>query len=81
MLRKKYLQPMQNNYFFKVKKQSFPVKKRQRLKDREEKVKRETEKLFYEPIIVSKDNMEKLKEQEMKKIKQSVMGKKPKMIR
>ena len=59
MLRKKYLQTMQNNYFFKVKKQSFPVKKRQRLKDREEKV----------------------KEQEMKKIKQSVMGKKPKMIR
>ena len=51
------------------------------MKDREEKVKRETEKLFYEPIIVSKDNMEKLKEQEMKKIKQSVMGKKPKMIR
>ena len=54
---------------------------------------RETEKLFYKPIIVSKDDMDKFEEQEMKKIrpiernwfdrliKQNLMGKKPKIIR
>ena len=62
------------------------------MKDREEKIKRETEELFYQPIIVSKDDMDKLEQQEMKKIrpvkrnwvdqliKQNVMGKKPKII-
>ena len=63
------------------------------LKDREEKIKRETRELYCKPIIVSKDDMDKLKEQEMKKlrpikrkwfdrlIKQNVMGNKPKIIR
>ena len=63
------------------------------LKDREEKIKRETRELFFKPIIMSKDDMDKLKEQEMKKlrpikrmwfdrlIKQNVMGNKPKIIR
>ena len=63
------------------------------LKDREEKIKREIEELFYKPIIVSKDNLNKFEKQEMKKIrsikrnwfdrliKQSVMRKKSKMIR
>ena len=63
------------------------------LKEREEKNKRDIEELFYKPIIVSKDDMDKLEEQEMKKIrpikkklydrliKQSVMRKKTKIIR
>ena len=63
------------------------------LKEREEKNKRGIEELFYKPIIVSKDDMDKFEEQEMKKIrpikkklydwliKQSVIGKKTKIIR
>ena len=63
------------------------------LKEREEKIKIEIEKLFYKAIIVSKDDMDKFEEQEMKKvrpikrnwldrlIKQSVMRKKSKIIR
>ena len=63
------------------------------MKDREEKIKRETEELFYKPVIVSKGDMDKFEEQEMKKIrpikrnwfarlsKQNLMGKKPKIIR
>ena len=58
------------------------------LKDRAEKIQREIEELFYQAIIVSKDDMDKFEEQEMKKIrpikrnwfdrliKQSVMRKK-----
>ena len=58
------------------------------LKDRVEKLKREIEELFYKPIIVSKDDLNKFEKQEMKKIrpikrnwfdlliKQSVMRKK-----
>ena len=63
------------------------------LEDGEEKIKQETEKLFHKPIILSKDDMDKFEEHEMKKtrpikrnwfdrlIKQNVMGKKPKIIR
>ena len=39
------------------------------MKDREEKIKREIEELFYKPFIVSKDDMDKSEEQEMKKIR------------
>ena len=39
------------------------------MKDREEKIKREIEELFYKPIIVSKDDMDKFEEQELKKIR------------
>ena len=39
------------------------------LKDRKEKIKKEIEKLFNEAIIVSKDDMDKFEEQEMKKIR------------
>ena len=63
------------------------------LNHRKEKIKKEIDKLFNKPIIVSKDDMDKFEEHEMKKIrsvvrnwfdrliKQSVMGKKPKIIR
>ena len=67
--------------------------KHRELKDRAEKIQREIEELFYQAIIVSKDDMDKFEEQEMKKIrlikrnwfdrliKQSVMRKKSKIIR
>ena len=60
---------MLNNKFLRA-------KRYRELKNREE--------LFYKPIIVSKADMDKFKEQEMWKIrsiKQNVMGEKPKMIR
>ena len=40
------------------------------LKDREEKNKRKIEELFYKPIIMCKDDMDKFEEQEMKRIRQ-----------
>ena len=43
--------------------------KERELKDREEKIKREIEELFYKPIILSKDDLDKFEEQEMKKIR------------
>ena len=67
------------------------------LEDRElidrKKTRKEIEKLFHKPIIVSKDDMDKGEEQELKKIrpitrnwfdrliKQNAMEKKPKIIR
>ena len=63
------------------------------LNDTKAKIKKEIEKLFNKPIIVSKDDMDKFEEHEMKKIrpilrnwfdwliKQSVIGKRPKIIR
>ena len=38
------------------------------LKDREVKIKREIEELFFKPIIVSKDDMDEFEQKEMKKI-------------
>ena len=38
-------------------------------KDKKEKIKREIEELFYKLIIVSKDDMDKYEEQDMKKIR------------
>ena len=63
------------------------------MKDREEKVIREIEELFHKITVMSKDDMDKFEEQEMKKIrqilkkwydqlvKQSLMGKNQKIIR
>ena len=82
---------MLNNQFLGTEKDFIESKDRE-LKDREEKIKRETEEQFYKTIIVSKDNMDDFEEQEMKKIrpikinwfdrliKQNVRGKKPKII-
>ena len=39
------------------------------LKDRQEKIKREVEELFFKLIIMSKDDMDKSEEQEMKNIR------------
>ena len=38
------------------------------LKDRKEKIKREIEELLHKPVIVSKDDIYKFEEREMKKI-------------
>ena len=68
ILREKYLRNMLNNQFL-------SAKKYRELKNRKE--------LFYKAIIVSKDDIDKLGEQKMKKIrsiKQNLMGKKPKII-
>ena len=71
----KYLKNMWNNQFCKVKnillelEKDFKGLKDKVLKDREEKIKRETEKLFYKPVTVSKNDMDKSEEQEMKKIR------------
>ena len=90
---------MPNNQFLKVKnsllelEKDFKELKDTELKDRKEKIKRDIEELFYKPIIVSKGDLDKFEEQEMKKmrpikrnwfdrlIKQNAMGKKPKIIR
>ena len=90
---------MQNYQFLKVKNSLLEEEKDfielndRELKDRIEKIKREIEELFNRLIIVSKDDMDKVEEHEMKKIrpiirkqidrliKQNVMEKKPKIIR
>ena len=97
-IEKKYIENMQNNQFLRVKnsllelEKDFMEMKDIELKDRKEEIKKEIEKLFNNPIIVSKDDMDKFEEHEMKKIrqiirnwfhwliKQSVMGEKPKVI-
>ena len=64
---------MQNNQFLKVEnsllelEKNFMELKGRELKDSEEKIKREIEKLYYKPSIVPKDDMDKFEEQEMKK--------------
>ena len=42
--------------------------KERELKDREEIIKREIEELFYKSIVMSKNDMDKFEEQEMKEI-------------
>ena len=70
---RKYLKNRQNNQFLKVKnsllelEKFFMEVKHRKLKNREEKIEKEIEIPFYEPIIVPKDDMNKFKEQEMKK--------------
>ena len=62
------------------------------LKDRKEKTKREIEELLYKPLIISKDDIDKFEEQELKRIRpiitkhlewlinENVMEKKPEII-
>ena len=66
---------MPKNQFLKVKnsllelEQYFIELKDRELKDREVKIEREIEELFFKPIIVSIDYMDKFGEKEMKKIR------------
>ena len=57
---------MLNNKFLGSEK-DFMEPKDKELKDREEKIKRGTEELFFKLIVVSEDDMNKFEEQEMKK--------------
>ena len=72
---RKYLKNIQNNQFLKVKnsllelEKYFMELKDIELKDRQEKIKREVEELFFKLIIMSEDDMDKSEEQEMKNIR------------
>ena len=74
-IERKYLNNMQSNQFLKVKcillelEKDFMELKNRELKDREETIKREIEGLLYKLIIMSKDDVDKFEEQEMKKNK------------
>ena len=52
---------MLNNQVLGLEKKFMESKDRE-LKDRKEKIERETEELFYKPIILSKDDMDKIEE-------------------
>ena len=56
------------NSFLELEKDFIELKDRD-LKDRELKIKREIEELFFKPIIVSIDDMDKFEQKEMKKIR------------
>ena len=59
-IERKYLENMRNNQFLKVEKSLLELEKDfKELKNREEKIKREVEELFYKPIVVSKDDLDK----------------------
>ena len=65
---------MRNNQFLKVKNSHLELKKKLwnwRIENWKIELKtlRHIEELFYKPIMVSKDNMDKFEEQEMKKIR------------
>ena len=70
----RYLNNMRKSQFWKVKnsrlelEKDFIELKDRELKQRELKIKREIEELFFKPIIVSVDDMDKFKEKEIKKI-------------
>ena len=56
------------NIFLELEKDLIESRDRE-LKDREVKIKRKREELFFKPIIVSIDNMDKFEQKEMKKIR------------
>ena len=64
---------MRKNWFLKVKnsllklEKDFIELKDRELKDREVKTKREIEELFFKPLSVSEDDMDKFEQKEMKK--------------
>ena len=93
-IERKYLENIRNNQFLRVKvfqnqKKDFTELKEIELKDRKIKNKKEIEKLFIKPIILSKDDTNKFEKHEMKKIRpiirkwfyrlinKNVLGKKP----
>ena len=69
-IERKYLKIMWRSQFLKVK-NSFIESEKDfiELKDREVKIKREIEELFFKPIMVSIDDMDKFEQKEMKKIR------------
>ena len=68
-IEKKYFSNMRKNKFLKIKNSLLNLKLKDReLKDREVKISRDIEELYFKPIIVSIDNMDKFEQEEMKKI-------------
>ena len=73
--KRKLLKIMRKNQFLMVKnrflelEKDFTELKDRELKDREVKIKREIEELFFKLIIVSVDDMDRFKKKEMKKIR------------
>ena len=74
-IEKKYLNNMQKNQFLRVKnsllelEQDFIELKDSELKDREVKIKREIDKIFFKSVIVSIDDMDKFEQEEIKKMR------------
>ena len=72
---RKYLKDIQKNQFLKVKNSFLELEKHfielkdRELKDRKVKIKREIEELFFKPILMSLDDLEKFEQNELKKIK------------
>ena len=71
-IEKKYLNNMRKNQFLKIKKNLLELEKDlvelkdRELKDKEMKTKREKEELFFKPIVVSIDDIDRLAQKEMK---------------
>ena len=74
-IERKFLKVMQKKQFLKVKNSILELEKEFielkdiELKDREVKIKREIEELFFKPIIVSLDDMDKFEQREKKENK------------
>ena len=74
-IERKCLKNLRKNQFLKVKnsllefEKDFIELKDRKLKDREVKIKREIEELFFKPIIVFIDDMDKFEQKEIKKIR------------
>ena len=74
-IERKYLKNMRKNRLLKVKnsllelEKDFIELKDIELKDREVKIKREIEEIFFKPIMVSIDDMDKFEQKQIKKIR------------
>ena len=74
-IERKYLKYMQKNKFLKIDDNVLELEKKfvelkgRELKDREVKTKKEIKVLFFKPIIVSKDEMDKFEQKEMNRIR------------
>ena len=67
---RKYLNNMRRNQFLKIKNSLLELEKGfVELKDRELRIKREIEKLFFKPVIVLMDDMDKFEQKEIKEIR------------
>ena len=74
-IERKYLKYMQKNQFLKIDDNVLELEKKfvelkgRELKDREVKTKKEIKVLFFKPIIVSTDEMDKFEQKEMNRIR------------
>ena len=69
-IEREYLSNIRKNKSLKIKNNLLNLQKKFiELKDREVKISRDIEELYFKPIIVSIDNMDKFEQEEMKKIR------------